>query len=114
MFIQEFKPFHWRIIRSAIVNKADLCVVLGTGYDQFLTVEGLGKVVESSSLALVLPQAITRPHHLPQDLIDEGTVKVQLDAVAYASQMHEVLVSNNRKKMGLELGRVGKFQVNIC
>ena len=55
-------------------------------------------VVESSSLASVLPPAITRELHLPQDLIDQGRLsKVQLEAVVYASQMHEKIMPNNSR-----------------
>jgi len=52
-------------------------------------------VVESSSLASVLPPAITRALNLPQSLINQGNLsKVQLEAVAYASQIHEVIMPN--------------------
>ena len=32
----EFKPLQWRIIRSAMVDKADQCVVMSTGYGKSL------------------------------------------------------------------------------
>ena len=55
-------------------------------------------VVESSSLASVLPPAITRPLHLPQEVIDQGKLsRVQLESVTYASQMHEVIMPNNNR-----------------
>ena len=61
-------------------------------------------VVESSSLASVLPPAITRDLHLPQDLIDERRLSnVQLEAVAYASQMHDIIMPN-RSRAGYLIG----------
>ena len=62
-------------------------------------------VVESSSLSSVLPPAITRSLHLQLDFIDGGRLsKVQLEAVAYMSQMYMVMKPNN---IGEEAG-VGK------
>ncbi|KAG9510530.1 Protein strawberry notch-like 1, partial [Fragariocoptes setiger] len=62
-------------------------------------------VVETSSLATVIPPDITYRLNLPKKVVDNGLLSaLQLEAVVYASQQHERILPDKKTRAGFLVG----------